>query len=49
MNDFDNFQIQARNQRINLKDTLDLILDFNEQLNQIWLERNFIENIKIKK
>ena len=41
--EFHNFVIQAQ-QRSDLKYTIDLILDFNEELNQIWFK-----NIKIKK
>ena len=44
----DEFVIQPQ-QRAYLKYTIDLILDFNEELNQIWFERNSIKNIKIKK
>ena len=40
--EFSNFVIQAQ-QRSDLKYTIDLILDFNEELNQIWFK-----NIKIK-
>ena len=43
-----NFVIQPQ-QRADLKYVIDLILDFNEELNQIWFECNSIENIKIKK
>ena len=54
MDEFYDLLSQPTNQQINLKDTIDIILDFNEELNQIWFERssaecNFIENIKIKK
>ena len=54
MDEFNDWVIQQSDQRINLKDTTDLILEFNEELNQIWFERssaecNSIENIKIKK
>ena len=42
--EFYNFLIQPSNWRINLKDIIDLILDFNKKLNQIWFK-----NIKIKK
>ena len=54
MDEFNDWVIQPSDRRINLKDSIDLILDFNEELNQIWFERsstkcNFIENIKIKK
>ena len=41
--EFNDFLIQAQ-QRSDLKYTIDLILDFNEELNQIWFK-----NIKIKK
>ena len=33
MDEFSYFFIQSSNQCINLKDTIDLILDFNEELN----------------
>ena len=49
MDEFNKWVIQPSDQRINLKDPIDLILDFNEELNQIWFERNSIENIKIEK
>ena len=49
MDEFNDWVIQPSDRRINLKDSIDLILDFNEELNQIWFERNSIENIKIKK
>ena len=49
MDEFYDFLIQPSNQRINLRDTIDVILEFNEELNQIWFECNSIENIKIKK
>ena len=49
MDKFNDWVIQPSDRRINLKDSIDLILDFNEELNQIWFERNSIENIKIKK
>ena len=54
IDEFNNWVIQPSDRRINLKDAIDLILDFNEELNQIWFERNSIEcnsieNIKIKK
>ena len=42
--EFYNVLIQPSNRRINLKDIIDLILDFNKKLNQIWFK-----NIKIKK
>ena len=48
MDEFRNFAIQAQ-QRSDLKYTIDFVLDFNEKLNYIWFECNFIENIKIKK
>ena len=44
----DEFVIQPQ-QRAYLKYTIDLILDFNEELNQVWFEHNSIKNIKIKK
>ena len=44
MDEYYNFLIQPSDRRINLKDIIDLILDFNEELNQIWFK-----NIKIKK
>ena len=44
MDEFYDFLIQPINQCINLKYIIDLILDFNEELNQIWFK-----NIKIKK
>ena len=59
MDKFNDWVIQPSDRRINLKDAIDLILDFNEELNQIWfecnsiecnsIECNSIENIKIKK
>ena len=49
MDKFNDWVIQPSDRRINLKDAIDLILDFNEELNQIWFECNSIENIKIKK
>ena len=54
MDEFNDWVIQQSDQRINSKETIDLILDFNEELNQIWFGRssaecNLIENIKIKK
>ena len=54
MDEFYDLLSQPTNQQINLKDTIDIILDFNEELNQIWFERssaecNSIKNIKIKK
>ena len=33
MDEFDDWVIQPSNRRINLKDSIDLILDFNEELN----------------
>ena len=44
MNEFNDWVIQPNDRRINLKESIDLILDFNEELNQIWFK-----NIKIKK
>ena len=44
MDEFHDWVIQPSDRRINLKDIIDLILDFNEELNQIWFK-----NIKIKK
>ena len=44
MDEFYDFFIQPSNKRINLEDIIDVILDFNEELNQIWFK-----NIKIKK
>ena len=44
IDEFYDWVIQPSNQHINLKDIIDLILDFNEELNQIWFK-----NIKIKK
>ena len=44
MDPCDNFLIQLDNLHGDLKYTIGLILDFNEELNQIWFE-----NIKIKK
>ena len=49
MDEFNDWVIQPSDQRINLKDSTDLILDFNEELNQIWSEFNSIKNIKITK
>ena len=47
MNDFNDWVIQPSDQRINLKDAIDPILDFNEdQLDLVWAP---FENIKIKK
>ena len=45
MDKFNDWVIQPNNQRINLKNAIDLILDFNEKLNQIWFE--CIKNIKV--
>ena len=47
MDKFNDFQ--PSDQGINLKDAIDLILGFNEELNQIWFEHNSSGNIKIKK
>ena len=47
MDKFNDWVIQPNNRCINLKNAIDLILDFNEKLNQIWFE--CIKNIKIKK
>ena len=33
MDEFYDFLIQPSNQRINLRDTIDVILEFNEELN----------------
>ena len=44
MDEFNDWVIQPSHQHINLKNSIDLILDFNEELNQIWFK-----NIKIKK
>ena len=44
IDEFNDWVIQPSDRRINLKDAIDLILDFNEELNQIWFK-----NIKIKK
>ena len=49
MDEFNDWVTQPSDRHINLKDAIDLILDFNEELNQIWFECNSIENIKIKK
>ena len=46
---FNNFLIQPYSQRAKLKESIDLILNLNEELNQIWFECNSIENMKIKK
>ena len=44
MDEFHDWVIQPCDRRINLKDIIDLILDFNEELNKIRFK-----NIKIKK
>ena len=44
MDEYYNFLIQPSDRRIDLKDIIDLILDFNKEPNQIWFK-----NIKIKK
>ena len=44
MDEFHDWVIQPSDRRINLKDIIDLILDFNEELNQIRFK-----DIKIKK
>ena len=44
MDEFIDWVIPPSDQRINLKDSIDLTLDFNEELNYIWFK-----NIKIKK
>ena len=44
MDEFNDWVTQPSDRHINLKDAIDLILDFNEELNQIWFK-----NIKIKK
>ena len=49
MDKFNDWVIQPSDRCINLKDAIDLIPDFNEELNQIWSEFNSIENIKITK
>ena len=49
MDKFNDWVIQPSDRRINLKDAIDHILDFYEELNQIQFECNSIENIKIKK
>ena len=33
MDEFNDWVIQPSNKRINLKDTIDLVLDFNKELN----------------
>ena len=38
MDEFNDWVIQPSDRRINLKDAIDLILDFNEELNQIWFK-----------
>ena len=38
MDEFNDWVIQPSDRRINLKDSIDLILDFNEELNQIWFK-----------
>ena len=43
MDEFNNFLIQPQ-QRADLKYTVDLILDFNEELKQIWFELIKIKN-----
>ena len=45
MDKFNDWVIQPNNRCINLKNAIDLILDFNEKLNQIWFE--CIKNIKV--
>ena len=44
MDEFNDWVIQPSDQHINLKDIIDLILEFNEELSQIWFK-----NIKITK
>ena len=44
MDKYNDWVIKPNDKCINLKDAIDLILDFNEELNQIWFK-----NIKIKK
>ena len=39
MDEFNDWVIQPSDQRINLKDSIDLILSFNEELNQIWFKK----------
>ena len=40
MKDYSNeWVIQPNSQRINLLKTIDLILNFNEKLNQIWFKK----------
>ena len=48
MDEFNDWVIQPSNQRINLKDIIDLILDFTEGLNEE-LNEILFKNIKIKK
>ena len=36
---FSDWVIKPNSQRINLLDTIDLILNFNEKLNQIWFKK----------
>ena len=47
MDKFNDFQ--PSDQGINLKGAIDLILDFNEELHQIWFEHNSSGNTEIKK
>ena len=49
MDKFSDWVIQPSGQHINLKDAIDLIVNFNEEINQIWFECSSIEDIKIKK
>ena len=39
MDEFNDWVIQPSDQRINLKDSIDLILNFNKELNQIWFKK----------
>ena len=39
MDEFSDWLIQPSDRRINLKDAINLILSFNEELNQIWLKK----------
>ena len=39
MDEFSDWVIKPNSQRINLLDTIDLILNFNEKLNQIWFKK----------
>ena len=39
MDEFNGWVIQPSDQRINLKDSIDLILNFNKELNQIWFKK----------